>query len=328
MKFKELLFAIFVVVLLPGIMFSAFNRLIPRKQPLLTEESTAVEYVTQDTQADADTELPISVLMPDGEVCVIDAESYVVGVLLGEMPMDFDIEALKAQAVVARTYSLRRFTVAPKHAGNSVCTDPACCQDYCSVEEYLQNGGNESGVHKARSAASATAGQVLTYNDLLIEATYFSCSGGRTEDALAVWGTEIPYLQAVDSPGEENATHHTDSISISAKEFASRLNLQLSGNPANWFGKTTYTSGNGVDTMVIGGVTFKGTQLRQMLGIRSTAFTLTPVGDTVHIFTKGFGHRVGMSQYGAEAMAVGGSNYEEILSHYYPGTRLITYNRN
>lgn len=328
MKLKEILFAVFVVVFLPGIMFSAFSKLLPQKQLPMIEESTAPEYVTEDTQYETNTVWSIPVLLPNGEIRVMDGESYVVGVLLGEMPMDFDVEALKAQAVVARTYSLRRFTVAPKHNGNSVCTDPACCQNYCSAEEYLKKGGNESGVHKAKAAVLATAGQVLTYNDLLIEATYFSCSGGRTEDALAVWGTEIPYLQAVDSPGEENAAHYTDSISFSAKEFANRLNLHLSGRPVDWFGNTTYTSGNGVNTMVIGGITFKGTELRQMLGIRSTAFTVTPVGDTVHIFTKGFGHRVGMSQYGAEAMAVGGSDYKEILSHYYPGTNLITYNCN
>ena len=156
----------------------------------------------------------------------------------------------------------------------------------------------------------------------MIEATYFSCSGGRTEDAVAGWGTDIPYLQAVDSPGEEQAKHFTDSVLFTAKEFAACLGANLSGAPAKWLGSVTYTQGGGVATMVIGGKTYSGVDLRRKLGLRSTAFSMMAVGDQIHITTKGFGHRVGMSQYGAEAMAVAGSSYKAILQHYYPGVVL------
>ena len=132
----------------------------------------------------------------------------------------------------------------------------------------------------------------------------------------------------MDSPGEENATYYTESVRFASREFANLLGIPLSGDPATWFGAVTYTAGGGVDTMRIGGVLFKGTQLRHILGIRSTAFTITPLGDSVHIVTKGFGHRVGMSQYGAEAMAVAGSDCRQILSHYYPGTELVNRNQN
>lgn len=181
---------------------------------------------------------------------------------------------------------------------------------------------------KVSDAVNSTQNQVLTYNGRLIEATYFSCSGGRTEDAQAVWGTEIPYLQAVDSPGEEGATYFTDTVKYSAREFAALLGLVPSGSPASWLGAVTYTDGGGVDTMVIAGRVYKGTTLRQKLDLRSTVFSIVPAGNFVHIFTRGFGHRVGMSQYGAEAMAVSGSDYGQILAHYYPGAVLDTYLEN
>ena len=186
-------------------------------------------------------------------------------------------------------------------------------------------GGENEIVDKFSKAVSATTGEVLVYQGELIEATYFSCSGGKTEDAVAVWGTEVPYLQSVDSPGEENAARFSDYIQMSAAEFASRLKISINGAPSGWLGKVTYTAGGGVDTMMIAGEVFSGVELREELGLNSTMFSILAAGDTMHIYTKGFGHRVGMSQYGADAMAVSGSNYVEILEHYYPGTTLTRY---
>ena len=163
--------------------------------------------------------------------------------------------------------------------------------------------------------------QVLTYENALIEATYFSCSGGSTEDAVAVWGNAYPYLKAVDSPGEEHAAHYTDTVTFTPLQFQSALGVILSGTPENWFGPVTYTEGGGVDTMQIGKTIYKGTELRQKLSLRSTAFTVS-VGEYITITTEGDGHRVGMSQYGADAMAAAGKDYREILAHYYPGTEL------
>lgn len=149
---------------------------------------------------------------------------------------------------------------------------------------------------------AATSGWVLTYEGELIEATYFSCSGGSTEDAAAVWGTEFPYLQAVASPGEEKAAHYTDTVRLSAEAFQDALGVTLSGSPGSWFRDVTYTDGGGIDTIVIGGTSYKGTSLRSALGLRSTAFSISTTEDTVTITTRGYGHRVGMSQYGADAM--------------------------
>ena len=265
--------------------------------------------------------------MGDG-VVEMELETYLVGVVLGEMPADFEKEALKAQAVVARTYSLRRYTRKDKHSDGGVCTDPACCQAYRDPEAYLAGGNGVERLEKVRSAVRETAGQVLTYQGALIDATYFSCSGGRTEDAAAVWGSDVPYLQAVDSPGEENAPRYTETVTFTAREFANALGKSLSGSPGGWFSNITYTDGGGVDTMDICGSTYKGTQLRSLLHLRSTAFVISGVGDTVIITTKGYGHRVGMSQYGADAMAVKGSSFAEILAHYYVGAVLEIYRGN
>ena len=130
----------------------------------------------------------------------------------------------------------------------------------------------------------------------------------------------------MDSPGEENAAHHTDTVSFTKADFAKRVGLNPSGSHQSWFGNVTYTEGGGIDTIDICSVKFKGTELRQKLGVRSTAISFVPLGDTILVTTKGYGHRVGMSQYGAEAMAVSGSTYDLILQHYYPETTLTAHN--
>lgn len=326
---KVWLLAFVMGVLLPGLMFSVTEKILLRSQ---TQDSTAATTeTTSQQQADQQPETPvysIKVLQKDGSVTEMELDTYLTGVLLAEMPTDFHIEALKAQAVVARTYGLKRYMSGNKHPGGGVCTDYTCCQGYCSEADYLGAGGTQEAIERVLQAVKDTRNQVLTYGGTLIEATYFSCSGGRTEDAVAVWGTEIPYLQAVDSPGEEQAKHFADSVTFSAGEFARRLGADLRGTPAKWLGSVTYTQGGGVATMVIGGKAYSGTDLRKKLGLRSTAFSMTAVGDSIHITTKGYGHRVGMSQYGAEAMAVAGNTYETILQHYYPGADLHIFQEN
>ena len=130
---------------------------------------------------------------------------YLTEVLLGEMPAEFEMEALKAQAVAARTYTAKAAITGGKHGDGSVCSDSACCQAYLPQETYLMLGGTEENLEKINKAVLETTGLVLAYDGNLIEATYFSCSGGSTEDAAAVWGTEYPYLQAVASPGGGSA---------------------------------------------------------------------------------------------------------------------------
>lgn len=306
---KEILFSGILGCLFPAVLVAVLAPAVPLLQKTETTEPPP--------EAESQT-----VRVWDGEETTEKTlESYLVGVVLGEMPADFELEALKAQAVVARTYTCRRL-LSPKHESAQVCTDPACCQAYVSKNTYLQSGGTQEGIDRVCQAVEETAGQVLRYQGELIEATYFSYSGGRTEDAAAVWGTDVPYLQSVDSPGEEQATHYIDTVTFTAREFQEKLDLSLTKPVENWLGKVTYTAGGGVATMEIGGREFTGTELRKKLGLRSTAFVMTALQDSITVTTKGFGHRVGMSQYGAEAMAVQGSDYRQILAHYYLGTEL------
>ena len=251
----------------------------------------------------------------------MELEEYLCCVVLAEMPADFEMEALKAQAVVARTYACRKIADS-KHDSANVCTDSACCQAFVSVADYLSAGGTNKSVERVKSAVLDTSGEVLLYDGNLIEATYFSCSGGKTEDAQAVWGTDVPYLQSVDSPGEEKAIHFADSVVFSVTNFCDMLDLDESDLYDYGIGNIAYTDGGGVSSVEIGGISFSGTHVRKKLSLRSTAFVISWIGESVMITTKGFGHRVGMSQYGAEAMAVKGIGYQEILAHYYQGTTL------
>ena len=322
-KISAWLWACVMGILIPGVMFAAVDKLYSR----YLELPPPPEQTTENTQQATETIHCVTVWQNNAPI-QMDMDTYITGVLLAEMPASFHEEALKAQAVVARTYAIKTNTIGGKHPNRAVCTESACCQGYCAPSEYLSAGGTEASVAKVRSAVAATTGQVLTYNGTLIEATYFSCSGGRTEDALAVWGTDIPYLQSVESPGEESATHYADTLQFSYSEFAQRLGIQPTGKPTVWLGTVTYTDGGGVDTIEICGQVFRGTQVRSLLGLRSTAFAILAVGDIFYISTRGYGHRVGMSQYGAEAMAITGRGYQQILSHYYTGAMISVYHRN
>lgn len=240
--------------------------------------------------------------------------NYLMGVLAAEMPSSFSPPALEAQAVASRTYALRR-AASGKHPEADVCTDSACCQAWCApdAEEAIA------------AAVQATDGLVVTYEDKLIDATFFSCANGSTEAAVAVWGGDVPYLQAVDSP--EHVEKYEQTVTVPAAEFAEKLRQAypeavLEGTPETWFGASTQTAGGGIDTVLIGGVSVRGTSLRKLFSLRSTRISITPTADSVEFSTQGYGHRVGMSQYGAEAMAQAGSDFEEILLHYYQGTQL------
>lgn len=310
---KDVLFSCLMGLVLPamvlrvGILF--FDR------DMAPEEPTVAQVIQEKPKQMLD-------VLTDEDVVRMELEEYLTGVVLAEMPAAFEAEALKAQAVVARTYTMRAHNGKSKHENASVCTNSSCCQGYISPHDYQIGGGTLESVEKIREAVSDTEGYVLSYGGELIEATYFSCSGGTTEDAVAVWGTDVPYLKSVESPGEEHATHYTDTAVFAADEFRAALSKDLVGQPEDWFGEISYTSGGGVESIEICGKRYRGTELRMLLGLRSTAFSISTDGELITVTTRGFGHRVGMSQYGADAMAAAGSDFREILSHYYPGTTL------
>lgn len=310
MKKHMFLLTFLLVIVFPQLLFTVFE-----DSPIKTE-TVEIETVAQ---------VPVTknIRVKDGNaISEMDLDTYIAGVVLGEMPADFEMEALKAQAVASRTYTLRKVVRGGKHPDADVCTDASCCQAFAHVNEYR---GSTENIEKVRQAVTETAGQVVTFNDELIEATYFSCSGGKTEDAVAVWGTNVPYLKSVESPGEEGSQRYETSVTLPLRNFREKLGISGSDDLSEVEIDLTYTAGGGVDTMRIGKQLFRGTEVRKMLSLPSTAFTIEIQDDYVEITTKGNGHRVGMSQYGADAMAVSGKAYDEILSHYYPGTVLKTY---
>ena len=325
--FVQILQSVAMGTVIPGLLFTAVrNQPIPepnKQQSIQTQQSILEQKEPYHPDVER-VNVTVPVQKSDGKRKEMDLEDYICRVVLGEMPASFEVEALKAQAVAARTYTLRCCLGGSKHDGDAVCTDSKCCQAYCEPEGYIRNGGTYENVRKVFDAVKETAGQVLYYEDRLIMATYFSSAGNATEDAKAVWGNSVPYLVAVSSPEGDNR-YNGEKISFTAKEFQEKLGATLKGKPESWFGAVTYTVGGGVDQIRIGGKLYKGTLLREKLGLRSTDFSVTTTDTVVTFTTNGYGHRVGLSQYGADAMAVNGSDYEQILLHYYTGTRLGQY---
>jgi len=295
-------------------------------------QSTAVPAATEtsaklDEPAGYDETHTITVLCA-GKPTVMTLADYLAGVVAAEMPASFDDAALEAQAIASRTFALR-LKEKPKHKDADVCDDSACCQAYQDSAAAAAKLGDGAAVllDKVRRVVDATDGEVLTYRGALIEATYFSCSGGATESAAAVWGSDVPYLQSVSSPGEEKCSRYSDETDVPLEKFRSAVlaanpSADLSENPSGWFGAEQKTQGGGVAALTIGGVSFRGTELRTMFGLRSTRFALSIGPESIRFTTYGYGHRVGMSQYGAEAMAKQGSDAKTILLHYYTGAEL------
>ena len=252
---------------------------------------------------------------------------YLTCVVLSETLPTFSPEALKAQAVAARTFTWKTAQTG-KHPDADVCGDPACCQAYAAPEELRARFGEDFDDYwqNAADAVAATDGEAVYYGGELIEAVYYSCSGGRSEPAVAVWGGDVPYLQAVESPGEEFSPTYAGVTAVPIPAFRRVLResagVELPVFPEDWFGEVTYTDGGGVQTARVGGKDLAGTELRRWFSLPSTRFTMELSGPDVVFHTLGYGHRVGMSQYGAEAMARQGKTYREILKHYYTGVEI------
>ncbi len=264
-------------------------------------------------------------ILQGNTVRMVSMREYLIGVMMSEMPMSFAPEAIKAQAIASRTYALH----CQKHSDADVCSDGGCCQRRADENELRERFGAEYEAlrQKARQAVDSTDGTVLTYDGALIDATYFACSGGMTEDALEVWGTQVPYLCPVSSPGEENARSFYSQVGFGPEEFASAIlamnpDAQLETDPAEWLGPETRTAGDGVRTLEVGGTVLTGVQLRSAFSLSSTNFTLRWDGAHFCFDVYGAGHRVGMSQYGAQAMALEGATAEQILKTYYTGVEI------
>ncbi|HEX2926563.1 MAG TPA: stage II sporulation protein D [Ruminiclostridium sp.] len=268
-------------------------------------------------------------------------EDYIKGVLAAEMPAEFDIEALKAQAVAARTYALGRavklYASAGVHDDADVCTDPGHCQAWISKDTAMKRWGLLSSFKywsKITKAVNDTKGQVIEYNKVLINPLFHSNSGGHTENVEDVWdGTSEPYLRGVKSPGEDTFREYETTVELPGSEMIETLkknNPKIHIDGKDLFSNIRierYSSGNRVMDMKIGNLNVKGTDFRKMFNLKSTNFKIKRLSDgKIAITTYGYGHGVGMSQCGANYMAQKGSSYEEILKYYYKGVQIVRIN--
>lgn len=249
-------------------------------------------------------------------------EEYVIGVVASEMPADFEEEALKAQALTARTYIVNNL-LNPEGGQlpqNADVTDTVNHQVYKNKKELKLQWDKDYDwmMKKITEAVKATEGEILTYNNKPITASFFSTSNGYTENAEDYWNNPVPYLKSVESPWDSQSPKFNDRKVISVKEFQQKLNVNIEN--ANDIGTVTArTSGKKVAAVTIGGKSFSGREVREKLDLKSTDFTWEKKGKSIIITTKGYGHGVGMSQYGANGMAKEGKNYDDIVSHYYQG---------
>lgn len=269
----------------------------------------------------------------NNKVIELPIEEYIVGVLAGEMPANFSDEALKAQAVAARTYyfSMRQSPcrLAKEH-GAEIC-NTTHCQVYMGKEERMSKwsaSSADTNWNKIKGAVEATKGQVLVYEGELVEnPKYFAVSAGKTENSIDVFSEDVPYLKSIDSPGEESAPKFESYVDIKKDEFIKTVNsfnkdAKLDNNNLSSINIVSRTEGEGVKEIKLGNISVDGVQFRKMFNLNSTDFNLEIMSDIIRIRCKGYGHRVGMSQWGANAMAKDGKSYDEILKHYYLGVEI------
>ena len=255
------------------------------------------------------------------EIEKIPLEEYIVGVLAGEMPIDFDIEALKAQAVASRSYALKRMEYNKDKEYDVV--DSIMNQVYLD-DNYLHDAWKNNyvkNINKLRKAVNATIDEYLEYDNNVIDAMFFSTSNGYTEDSGNIFNFTVPYLVSVESPWDkEVSSAYETSKNISLTDFYKKLNIPFNKNLNIEIEKRSST--NRILLLKINNVEFKGTDIYNKLSLKSTDFTIELEGDFMKIKTIGYGHGVGMSQYGALGMAKKGYTYDEILAHYYSNTTL------
>lgn len=294
----------------------------------LQEEGTGEARVSPVVGWDSAQE--IQLLRGDGRVEQMSLEAYLWGVLAAEMPASFPLEALKAQVVAARTYTaLRLERSASGHGLGVVCDDSSCCQAYVDVEERIASWGEGAEVYgeKIALAVAETDGLFVMYQEEFIDAVFFSSSAGETLTALEVWGNDLPYLQSVFSPEGADVPNYDTVVEYGIEDLRGILEgayptVDLHPEGEQWFLNPVYGSGGAVGQYLVGGVTLTGLQLRSVLGLRSVVFTVS-YGDGVFRFdVRGYGHGVGLSQYGAKALAEEGMGFDEILCWYYQGTEV------
>lgn len=257
-----------------------------------------------------DNNIYVKIHRSNGSIISLELEEYLIGVVSSEIPASFNIEALKAQAVVARTYALKRTSE------GKILTDTVSTQSYKDNNELKSIWGNnyDKYYNKVKNAVNSTKGIVITYNNKYIDAVYHSTSNGKTEDAIYVWGNDIPYLKSVDSSFDKNVSSYERKKEFSLEEISNILDTNITSDTLFILERNT---SNRVTNIKFNDIEVSGITFRNLLSLRSTDFNIESKEKSIVITTYGYGHGVGMSQYGANEMAKLGYTYENILKHYY-----------
>lgn len=299
---KKVLILTFVIIAIPFFVVNFFIK----DEEIKFKYASNMYIRVKDTQNNTITKVPF--------------EDYIVGVLAGEMPISFELEALKAQAVAARSYAMKQMDYNKDKDYDVVNT--VMNQVYLT-EDYLKNVWKDeyvNKINKIKTAVLETYNEYLDYNGNVAEAMFFSTSVGYTENSEEVFTNEVPYLRSVSSTWDEISPVYEVKYSFSLSDFYKKLNLNYSDKIT--LEVLSKTSTGRIKQIKINGVIFQGNSVMNLLNLKSNHFSIVQNNDKVNIVTKGYGHGVGMSQYGAQAMALNGYNYKEILSHYYQGTTI------
>ena len=267
-----------------------------------------------------------------GQVEEIPIDEYLYGVVAAEMPASFETEALKAQAVVARTYTIYKIqNNSSKHENADICDDSTCCQAWITKEDRLAKWEADKALeywNKIVASVDSTKGKIVTYDGKAINAFFHSNSGGKTETTINVWGgSNYPYLQTVTTSGENAYSQYSSEVILTKEEFISKIkekhsNFSINFEEKNCIQIVEFTEAGRVKTVKIGNLELSGVEVRKLLGLKSANFTISIEKNNIKFEVIGYGHGVGMSQTGADSMAKQGSNYEEIIKHFYTGVEI------
>ena len=289
------------------------------KQGTTQTEGTNYEYTKYGT---------ITLLHKEtGETEQVNLDDYLCDVVSAEMPADYELEALKAQAIVARTYTIYK-VLNKKHDNADICDDSTCCQAWISKDDRLakwEESKRESNWQKICDCVNSTKGQIITYDNQPINAFFHSNSGGVTEVPVNVWGgTGYPSLQSVETSGEDAYTQYSSEVTFTQEELLNKLKEKYEDISIDFSNNDDikileYTESTRVKTIKFGNYELSGVEARTLFGLKSTNFEITKDGDNIKFSVKGYGHGVGMSQTGADSMAKQGSTAEEIIKHFYTG---------
>lgn len=327
-KLKSILFVaslITIILLVPTLIVvpSAMGNQLESETLETTQNK---EKASQGSAGEAGSTLSVSVMRSDSEnVETVPLETYVKGVVASEMPVDdFEIEALKAQALAARTFIVDHL-LNKSDSDDSDVSDTVRHQVYKNDKELRQQWGSdyETNIAKLEEAVKATEGEILTYEDTPILPAFFSTSNGHTENSEDYWENELPYLRSVESPWDEESSKYLDQKTFTVQEVEQLLGIELPETNAINI-KTSRTEGKRVDELQLNEYSFSGRDVREKLELQSSDFTIKQKNSHLIFTTKGYGHGIGMSQYGANGMAKNGKNYKEIVKHYYQDVEIST----